>query len=162
LYRSCTNWVSTAQEYSGEDGFLLAEEFLPDAVLLTWDCWTVLAFRLLQRFKENPKNTPYSVHGVRAGPPRSRPGLPGAVICQAVEPRTAQRGFTNLENKLTQKPLLRCWWKTMNWQRESVMRLIADDEVNITAVRLAGGAGATQLTIFDRMIGPEAARQRGQ
>ena len=141
--------------HSGEDGFLLAEQFLPDAVLLDMGLPDRSGLSVLQRFKENPKTRHIPVHVVSGQDHREAALLLGAVG-YAVKPSSRNQlkeVFTTLENKLTQKLKRVLLVEDDELQRESVMRLIADDEVSITAVRT--GAEALALlasTIFDCMI----------
>ena len=141
--------------HSGEDGFLLAEQFLPDAVLLDMGMPDRSGLSVLQRFKETPRTRHIPVHVVSGQDHREAALLLGAVG-YAVKPSSREQlkeVFTTLENKLTQKLKRVLLVEDDELQRESVMRLIADDEVNITAVRT--GAEALALlasTIFDCMI----------
>lgn len=141
--------------HSGEDGFLLAEQFMPDAVLLDMGLPDRSGLSVLQRFKETPRTRHIPVHVVSGQDHREAALLLGAVG-YAVKPSSREQlkeVFTTLENKLTQKLKRVLLVEDDELQRESVMRLIADDEVNITAVRT--GAEALALlasTIFDCMI----------
>ena len=141
--------------HSGEDGFLLAEQFMPDAVLLDMGLPDRSGLSVLQRFKETPRTRHIPVHVVSGQDHREAALLLGAVG-YAVKPSSRDQlkeVFTTLENKLTQKLKRVLLVEDDELQRESVMRLIADDEVNITAVRT--GAEALALlasTIFDCMI----------
>ena len=141
--------------HSGEDGFLLAEQFMPDAVLLDMGLPDRSGLSVLQRFKETTRTRHIPVHVVSGQDHREAALLLGAVG-YAVKPSSRDQlkeVFTTLENKLTQKLKRVLLVEDDELQRESVMRLIADDEVNITAVRT--GAEALALlasTIFDCMI----------
>ena len=141
--------------HSGEDGFLLGEQFMPDAVLLDMGLPDRSGLSVLQRFKETPRTRHIPVHVVSGQDHREAALLLGAVG-YAVKPSSRDQlkeVFTTLENKLTQKLKRVLLVEDDELQRESVMRLIADDEVNITAVRT--GAEALALlasTIFDCMI----------
>ncbi|MEO8013116.1 MAG: response regulator [Polaromonas sp.] len=141
--------------HSGEDGFMLAVQFMPDAVLLDMGLPDRSGLSVLQRFKETPRTRHIPVHVVSGQDHREAALLLGAVG-YAVKPSSREQlkeVFTTLEHKLTQKLKRVLLVEDDELQRESVMRLIADDEVNITAVRT--GAEALALlasTIFDCMI----------
>ncbi|CDS53942.1 Signal transduction histidine kinase [Polaromonas sp. CG9_12] len=141
--------------HSGEDGFLLAGQFMPDAVLLDMGLPDRSGLSVLQRFKETPRTRHIPVHVVSGQDHREAAMLLGAVG-YAIKPSSREQlkeVFTTLEHKLTQKLKRVLLVEDDELQRESVIRLIADDEVNITAVRT--GAEALALlasTIFDCMI----------
>ncbi|WP_029523853.1 response regulator [Polaromonas glacialis] len=141
--------------HSGEDGFLLAGQFKPDAVLLDMGLPDRSGLSVLQRLKETPATRHIPVHVVSGQDHREAALLLGAVG-YAIKPSSREQlkeVFTTLEHKLTQKLKRVLLVEDDELQRESVMRLIADDEVDITAVQT--GAEALALlasTIFDCMI----------
>ncbi|MDB5843387.1 MAG: response regulator [Polaromonas sp.] len=141
--------------HSGEDGFMLAEQFMPDAVLLDMGLPDRSGLSMLQRFKETPGTRHIPVHVVSGQDHKEAALLLGAVG-YAIKPSSREQlkeVFTTLEHKLTQKLKRVLLVEDDELQRESVIRLIADDEVNITAVQT--GAEALALlgsTIFDCMI----------
>ena len=141
--------------HSGEDGFMLAKQFMPDAVLLDMGLPDRSGLSVLQRFKETPKTRHIPVHVVSGQDHREAALLLGAVG-YAIKPSSREQlkeVFTTLEHKLTQKLKRVLLVEDDELQRESVIRLIADDEVNITAVQT--GAEALALlasTVFDCMI----------
>ena len=141
--------------HSGEDGFLLAEQFMPDAVLLDMGLPDRSGLSVLQRFKETPRTRHIPVHVVSGQDHREAALLLGAVG-YAIKPSSREQlkdVFTTLEHKLAQKLKRVLLVEDDELQRDSVIRLIADDEVDITAVQT--GAEALALlasTIFDCMI----------
>ena len=141
--------------HSGEDGFLLAGQFVPDAVLLDMGLPDRSGLSVLQRLKETPQTRHIPVHVVSGQDHKEAALLLGAVG-YAIKPSSREQlkeVFTTLENKLAQKLKRVLLVEDDELQRESVIRLIADDEVDITAVQT--GAEALALlasTIFDCMI----------
>ena len=141
--------------HSGDDGFMLAGQFKPDAVLLDMGLPDRSGLSVLQRFKETPATRHIPVHVVSGQDHKEAALLLGAVG-YAIKPSSREQlkeVFTTLENKLAQKLKRVLLVEDDELQRESVIRLIADDEVNITAVQT--GAEALALlasTIFDCMI----------
>ena len=141
--------------HSGDDGFLLAGQFVPDAVLLDMGLPDRSGLSVLQRLKETPGTRHIPVHVVSGQDHREAALLLGAVG-YAIKPSSREQlkeVFLTLEKKLTQKLKRVLLVEDDALQRESVMQLIADDEVNITAVQT--GAEALALlasTVFDCMI----------
>ena len=141
--------------HSGEDGFMLAGQFKPDAVLLDMGLPDRSGLSVLQRLKETPKTRHIPVHVVSGQDHREAALLLGAVG-YAIKPSSREQlkeVFTTLEHKLMQKLKRVLLVEDDELQRESVMQLIAGDEVDITAVQT--GAEALALlagTVFDCMI----------
>jgi len=110
---------------------------------------------LLQRLKDNPQTRHIPVHVVSAYERRAAALQMGA-IGYALKPTTREQlkaVFKKLEDKLTQKVKRVLLVEDDALQRDSVTRLIGEDDVEITAV--ATGEEALALlasTIFDCMI----------
>jgi CheY-like chemotaxis protein/signal transduction histidine kinase len=141
--------------HGAEDGFSLATQFLPDAILLDMNLPDRSGLSVLQRLKENPKTRHIPVHVVSAQE-RTEAALQLGAIGYAIKPTTREQlkeVFKKLEDKLTQKVKRVLLVEDDARQRDSVTQLIGDDDVEITAVET--GAEALALlgtTIFDCMI----------
>ncbi|RYG09267.1 MAG: response regulator, partial [Burkholderiales bacterium] len=141
--------------HGAEDGFSLATQFLPDAILLDMNLPDRSGLSVLQRLKGNPKTRHIPVHVVSAQE-RTEAALQLGAIGYAIKPTTREQlkdVFKKLEDKLTQKVKRVLLVEDDARQRDSVTQLIGDDDVEITAVET--GAEALALlgtTIFDCMI----------
>ena len=141
--------------HSAEDGFALASQFVPAAILLDIGLPDRPGLSVLQRLKESPQTRHIPVHVVSAYD-RSETALQMGAIGYALKPTTREQlkdVFRKLEDKLTQKVKRVLLVEDDDMQRDSVARLIGDDDVEIMAV--ATGAEALALlgsTIFDCMI----------
>ena len=141
--------------HSGDDGFMMAEQFMPDAVLLDMGLPDRSGLSVLQRLKETPRTRHIPVHVVSGQDHREAALLLGAVgyVIKPSSREQLREVFSTLELKLTQKLKRVLLVEDDELQRESVIQLIADDEVDITAVQT--GAEALALlasTVFDCMI----------
>ncbi len=141
--------------HGAEDGFSLATQFLPDAILLDMNLPDRSGLSVLQRLKENPKTRHIPVHVVSAQE-RTEAALQLGAIGYAIKPTTREQlkdVFKKLEDKLTQKVKRVLLVEDDARQRDSVTQLIGDDDVEITAVE-TGAEALTLLgtTIFDCMI----------
>ncbi|OGB00318.1 MAG: two-component system sensor histidine kinase/response regulator [Burkholderiales bacterium RIFCSPHIGHO2_12_FULL_61_11] len=141
--------------HSAEDGFALATQFVPAAILLDMGLPDRPGLQLLQRLKDTPQTRHIPVHVVSAFD-RKEAALQMGAIGYALKPTTREQlkaVFKKLEAKLTQKVKRVLLVEDDALQRASVTRLIVDDDVEITAV--ATGKEALALlagTIFDCMI----------
>ena len=141
--------------HSAEDGFALASQFVPAAILLDMGLPDRPGLSVLQRLKESPQTRHIPVHVVSADD-RSAPALQIGAIGYALKPTTREQlkaVFKKLEDKLTQKVKRVLLVEDDDLQRDSVARLIGDADVEITAVA-TGTEALAQLgsTIFDCMI----------
>ncbi|AYQ26729.1 MULTISPECIES: response regulator [unclassified Polaromonas] len=141
--------------HSAEDGFALASQFVPHAILLDMNLPDGSGLSVLQRLKESAQTRHIPVHVVSAQD-RSEAALQMGAIGYAIKPTTREQlkeVFRKLEDKLTQKVKRVLLVEDDAMQRDSVTHLISDDDVEITAVET--GAEALALlttTIFDCMI----------
>ncbi|MES1980249.1 MAG: response regulator [Pseudomonadota bacterium] len=141
--------------HTAEDGFALASQFVPQAILLDMGLPDQSGLSVLQRLKENAQTRHIPVH-VISGQDRSAAALQMGAIGYATKPTTREQlkeVFKKLEDKLTQKVKKVLLVEDDALQRQSVTHLISDDDVEITAV--ATGTEALALlanTIFDCMI----------
>ncbi|RYZ88738.1 MAG: response regulator, partial [Moraxellaceae bacterium] len=137
------------------EGLEIAAEFMPDAILLDIGLPDMTGITVLQKLKTNPFTRHIPVHIVSADD-RSEAALQLGAIGYAIKPTTYERlkqVFEKLEDKLTQKVKRVLLVEDDARQRESVVQLIGDDDIEITAVET--GEEAIKLlhnTIFDCMI----------
>ena len=141
--------------HGAEEGLRLAEEFLPDAILLDMGLPDRPGLLVLQQLKENPLTRHIPVHIV-SGNDQIQEAMQLGAIGYATKPRTREQlkeVFRKLESKFTQQMKRILLVEDDERQRESVVHLISDDDVEITAVAL--GEQALELLktqIFDCMI----------
>ncbi|PLY39962.1 two-component system sensor histidine kinase/response regulator [Janthinobacterium sp. ROICE36] len=141
--------------HGADEGLRLAEEFLPDAILLDMGLPDRPGLLVLQQLKENSLTRHIPVHIV-SGNDQMQEAMQLGAIGYATKPRTREQlkeVFRKLESKFTQKMKRILLVEDDARQRESVVHLISDDDVEITAVAL--GEQALELLktqIFDCMI----------
>ncbi|MES2743231.1 MAG: response regulator [Pseudomonadota bacterium] len=141
--------------HGADEGLQLAAQFLPDAVLLDMGLPDSPGLVVLQKLKENPLTRHIPVHVVSAAD-HHQAALQLGAIGYAVKPRSREQlkeVFLKLESKMTQQLKRILLVEDDARQRDSVMQLIGDDDVEVTAVAL--GAEALELLrtqIFDCMI----------
>ncbi len=141
--------------HTAEDGVALAMQFTPDAVLLDMGLPDSSGMSVLQRLKETASTRHIPVHVV-SGHDRKEAALHMGAVGYAVKPATREQlreVFKRLEDKLTQKLKRVLLVEDDARQRESVVELIGDNDVEITAVET--GAQALKMladTVFDCMI----------
>lgn len=137
------------------EGLQLADDFLPDAILLDIGLPDASGINVLQKLKANPATRHIPVHVVSASDRTEVVMQMGAVGC-AIKPTTRDRlkeVFNKLDDKLSQKMKRVLLVEDDDLQRESVVKLIGDEDVEINAV--ACGEDAIELlrhNIFDCMI----------
>ncbi|MES2192247.1 MAG: response regulator [Pseudomonadota bacterium] len=141
--------------HTAEDGFALASQFVPQAILLDMGLPDQSGLSVLQRLKESAQTRHIPVH-VISGQDSSAAALQMGAIGYATKPTTREQlkeVFRKLEDKLTQKVKKVLLVEDDDLQRQSVTHLIADEDVEITAVA-TGTEALAQLTntIFDCMI----------
>jgi CheY-like chemotaxis protein len=137
------------------DGFDLAAKFVPDAILLDMRLPDSPGLQVLQHLKDDPRTRHIPVHVVSAHD-QSEAALHMGAIGYALKPTTRDQlkdVFRKLEEKLAQKVKQVLVVEDDDLQRDSVIRLIADEDVAITAV----GTGEEALAllrqrVFDCMI----------
>jgi signal transduction histidine kinase/DNA-binding response OmpR family regulator/CHASE3 domain sensor protein len=141
--------------HGADEGLRLAEEFLPDAILLDMGLPDRPGLLVLQQLKENPLTRHIPVHIV-SGNDQIQEAMQLGAIGYATKPRTREQlkeVFRKLESKFTQQMKRILLVEDDERQRESVVHLISDNDVEITAVAL--GEQALELLktqIFDCMI----------
>lgn len=140
---------------SADQGFDLAAQYRPDAILLDMCLPDHSGLTVLERLKENPVTRHIPVHVVSVED-RKETALQMGAVGYALKPasRDELKGvFARLEAKLAQKVKRILLVEDDALQRESMARLIEDDDVEITAVEF--GAQALEhlrSTVFDCMV----------
>ncbi|MDB5889515.1 MAG: multi-sensor hybrid histidine kinase [Polaromonas sp.] len=141
--------------HGAQDGFSLAAQFVPDAILLDMGLPDQPGLSVLQRLKENSLTRHIPVHVV-SGEDRSDAALQMGAIGYAIKPTTREQlknVFQKLEQKLTQKIKRVLLVENDAVQRDSVLKLIGDDNIEINAI--SSGNEALDLlgsTTFDCVI----------
>lgn len=137
------------------EGLQMANDFLPDAILLDLGLPDSSGMNVLQKLKVNPLTRHIPVHIVSATD-RTETALQMGAVGFAIKPASRDRlkeVFIKLEEKLTQKVKHVLLVEDDALQRQSVVQLIDDKDVEITAVESGEEAIALlRTTIFDCMI----------
>jgi signal transduction histidine kinase/CheY-like chemotaxis protein/CHASE3 domain sensor protein len=133
----------------------LVARHLPDAILLDIGLPDRSGLMVLQQLKDGPKTRHIPVHVVSAND-TGEAALHLGAIGYAVKPTTRDQLkdiFRKLEDKFTQKVKRVLLVEDDARQRESIVQLIGDDDIDITAVEFGEEALALlRTTIFDCMI----------
>ena len=141
--------------HCAEDGLNLATTHHPDAILLDMRLPDVSGLSVLQRLKENPGTRHIPVHVISVEDMAEAALHMGAVgYAQKPATRDQLKGvFSKLEARLTQKMKRVLVVEDDKLQRDSIARLIGDDDIEIVAVE-CGEQALEQLRhhIFDCMI----------
>ncbi|RYF35445.1 MAG: response regulator, partial [Comamonadaceae bacterium] len=141
--------------HGARDGFALAAEFVPDAILLDMRLPDSPGLGVLQQLKDDPRTRHIPVHVVSAQD-QAEAAMHMGAIGYALKPATREQlknVFSKLEEKLSQKVKQVLVVEDDALQRDSVIRLIADDDVAITAVGTGEEALALLRTrVFDCMV----------
>ncbi|WP_024694668.1 response regulator [Pseudomonas syringae] len=141
--------------HAADDGFNLAARFTPDAILLDMRLPDHSGLTVLQRLKELAPTRHIPVHVISVED-RQEAALHMGAIGYAVKPTTREElkdVFAKLEAKLTQKVKRILLVEDDALQRDSIARLIGDDDIEITAVGFAQEAlDLLRDTLYDCMI----------
>ena len=141
--------------HAADDGFNLAARFTPDAILLDMRLPDHSGLTVLQRLKELAPSRHIPVHVISVED-RQEAALHMGAIGYAVKPTTREElkdVFAKLEAKLTQKVKRILLVEDDALQRDSIARLIGDDDIEITAVGFAQEAlDLLRDNIYDCMI----------
>jgi signal transduction histidine kinase/CheY-like chemotaxis protein/CHASE3 domain sensor protein len=141
--------------HGADEGFDLAMQLSPDAILLDMRLPDHSGLTVLQRLKEQAQTRHIPVHVISVED-RVEAAMHMGAIGYAVKPTTREElkdVFARLEAKLTQKVKRVLLVEDDDLQRDSITRLIGDDDIEITAVGLAQQAlDLLRTHVYDCMI----------
>lgn len=138
-----------------DEGLELAQQYRPDAILLDMRLPDGSGLSVLQRLKDDAQTRHIPVHVVSVED-QSEAALHLGAVGYALKPTSRDQlkeVFGKLEAKLNQQVKRVLLVEDDPLQRDSVARLIGDEDIEITAVALAGEAlEKLRNTVFDCMI----------
>src|SRR5476649_698173 len=141
--------------FDADEGLALAERHLPDAILLDVRLPDRSGLSVLQLLKDNPRTRHIPVH-VISGSDNMDTALHMGAIGYALKPTTREQlmgVFRKLEDKVTQNIKRILLVEDDARQRDSVVQLISDTDVEFTADEVGEQALALlRTTIYDCMI----------
>lgn len=140
---------------SADEGLELAQQYRPDAILLDMRLPDGSGLSVLQRLKDDAQTRHIPVHVVSVED-QTEAALHLGAVGYALKPTSREQlkeVFGKLEAKLNQQVKRVLLVEDDPLQRDSVARLIGDEDIEITAVALAGEAlEKLRETAFDCMI----------
>jgi CheY-like chemotaxis protein/CHASE3 domain sensor protein len=141
--------------HSAAEGLQAATDQQPDAILLDLGLPDSSGLDVLQKLKDNPVARHIPVHIVSAND-RAEAALQLGAVGYVIKPATRDRlkqVFQTLEGKFTQQLKHVLLVEDDDRQRDSVVQLIGDEDIEITAVSTGAEALALLRTaIYDCMI----------
>ncbi|WP_263852251.1 response regulator [Pseudomonas protegens] len=140
--------------HGADEGYSLAAQFIPDAILLDMRLPDHSGLTVLQRLKENAQTRHIPVHVISVED-RVEAAMHMGAVGYAVKPTREELKdvFARLEAKLTQKVKRVLLVEDDDLQRDSIARLIGDDDIEITAVGLAQEAlDLLRENVYDCMV----------
>jgi HAMP domain-containing protein/CheY-like chemotaxis protein/GAF domain-containing protein len=142
-------------ELDGEAGLRAAREFRPDAITLDIDMPGMDGLEVLDRLKRDPETRHVPVH-IISGVEQKRAGLRAGAIAYLEKPVSKEAldaAFARISNFIDTVPKRLLVVEDNEAQRQSIVELIAHEDVDITAVPSAGEA-LTKLheSHFDCMV----------
>lgn len=138
-----------------EEGLLLAKSLLPDAILLDIKLPDHSGLTVLDQLKEDPTTRHIPIHIASVHDYMENAFQMGAIgyILKPVKRDELKAAFAKIESKLSQKIKRVLVVEDDKLQRESIVKLIADSDVEVTAVALASEAlDALKNTVYDCVV----------
>jgi CheY-like chemotaxis protein len=134
-------------ELDGEAGLTTAREVRPDAITLDIDMPGLDGLQVLDRLKRDPETRHVPVH-IISGVEQKREGLKAGAIAYLAKPVSKEAldaAFARISSFIDSVPRNLLVVEDNEAQRQSIVELIAHDDVDITAVAAAEDALAFRL-----------------
>ncbi len=138
-----------------EDGIALACSLLPDAIILDMELPDHSGLTVLDQLKEDPKTRHIPVHIASVHDYMEKAFQLGAIgyVLKPAKRDELKAVFTKIESRLSQKIKRVLIVEDDKLQRESMVKLIANPNIEITAVGLAVEAlDALKKSVYDCMV----------
>ncbi len=138
-----------------EEGLELAQSLIPDAIMLDMMLPDHSGLTVLDQLKENQATRHIPVHIASVHDYMEKAFQMGAIgyILKPAKREALKQAFAKFESKLVQKNKRVLIIEDDKLQRESIVKLIANPDIEVTAVALAGEAlDALKKTVYDCMV----------